>query len=189
MANDTTAHDDETLVARCRLGDQRAWGELVRRYQRLVYAIALRGGLDEHAAADVFQTVFARLVQHLPRIAEPQRLNAWIVTTAKRETWLQRRVARRVASLAQNDDGDAEVNVADATPIAEEALQELQELNRVRTALDALDTRCRDLLSLLFAASGEAASYDEVAQRLGVRVGSIGPSRARCLEKLRRALQ
>ena len=82
-------------MARCRRGDAAAWAVLVQRYQRLVYAIVTRMGLDEHGAADVFQTVFARLVQHLPRIADPSRLQAWIVTTAKREALLQRKRGQR----------------------------------------------------------------------------------------------
>ena len=76
--------DDAALVSRCRRGEAPAWAALVHRYQRLVYAIVRRVGLDEHAAADVFQTVFSRLVEHLPRIADPQRLQAWIVDDARR---------------------------------------------------------------------------------------------------------
>ena len=93
MTTLSSDEDDAALVARCLRGEARAWAALVQRYQRLVYAIVRRIGLDEHAAADVFQTVFARLVQHLPRIADPHRLQAWIVTTAKREALLQRSAA------------------------------------------------------------------------------------------------
>ena len=86
--------DDAALVARCRSGDGAAWAALVRRYQRIVYAIAMRTGADEHAAADVFQTVFARLHEHLPRLSPPERLQAWIVTTAKREALRMRQIGR-----------------------------------------------------------------------------------------------
>jgi RNA polymerase sigma factor (sigma-70 family) len=188
MATHLPDEDDATLVARCLRGDGAAWGLLVKRYQRLVYAIVRRVGLDEHGAADVFQTVFARLVQHLPRLADPSRLQAWIVTTAKREALLQRKLGQRSLSMTRADDTSdepSEWDVADETPIAEEALSDLQQLNHLRAALDRLDERCRSLLLLLFRDEDERLSYDEVARRQGTSVGSIGPTRSRCLDKLR----
>lgn len=181
---------DAELVRRCRLGDQAAWAALVGRYQRLVYAIVQRIGLDEHGAADVFQTVFARLLAHLPRIADPQRLQAWIVTTAKREALLQRQRARRTVSLTREDDADGEApewDLVDDAALPEQALDELQQLNRLRNGLARLDERCRDLLTLLFQAD-ERPDYGAVGRALGMPVGSIGPTRARCLDKLRRLL-
>jgi RNA polymerase sigma factor (sigma-70 family) len=181
--------DDATLVARCRAGDGAAWAALVERYQRLVYAIVRRAGLDEHTAADVFQTVFSRLLQHLARITEPHRLQAWIVTTAKREALLLLRNSKRTVSMARSDDGDGDApdwDLADDSPIAEDALEHLQQLNQLRGALDRLDARCRDLLLMLFRDEDDTLSYEEVASRLGTTVGSIGPTRSRCLDKLRR---
>lgn len=178
--------DDATLVARCRAGDARAWELLVKRYQRLVRVIAMRVGLDEQLAADVFQTVFSRLLTHLPRIEDPSRLQAWIVTTAKREALHQRKLARRTVSINGDDDGQDAWDLADDAPNAEQALEELQQLNALREALGHLDERCRTLLSALFADEDEALSYQEVAQRLSTSVGSIGPTRSRCLDKLRK---
>ena len=186
--NELADEDDAALVARCRRGDGAAWEALVHRYQRLVFAIVRRIGLDEHAAADVFQTVFARLVVHLPRIADPQRLQAWIVTTAKREALLALRRGRRIVSMTRADDaGDetAELDVADDAPLPEDALAELQQLDGLRRAMDRLDERCRELLLMLFRDDGDKLPYEEVAQRLALSVGSIGPTRARCLSKLR----
>jgi RNA polymerase sigma factor (sigma-70 family) len=180
--------DDAALVSRCRRGEAAAWEALVHRYQRLVYAIVRRTGLDDHAAADVFQTVFARLVAHLPRIADPQRLQAWIVTTAKREVLLALRRGQRTVSMTRDDDaGDetAEFDVADDAPLPEDALAELQQQALVRNALDRMDARCRELLLMLFRDDDEKLPYEEVAQQLGLSVGSIGPTRARCLGKLR----
>lgn len=192
MACPEDGEDDASLVARCAAGDGAAWARLVQRYQRLVYAIVRRVGLDEHAAADVFQTVFSRLVQYLPRIAEPSRLQAWIVTTAKREALLQRRLGQRSVSMTRTEDsaedGAAEWDLADASPMADEALEALQQLNRVRAALDRLDARSRELLLLLFRDEDDKLSYEEVARRLSTSVGSIGPTRSRCLDKLRRFL-
>lgn len=173
--------DDAALVARCRSGDTRAWSLLVQRYQRLVHAIVRRGGLDDEAAADVFQTVFARLVEHLPRLQQPDRLQAWIVTTAKRELWLARSRGRRTVPLAE----EAHAEVPDDTPGAEAALSDLQQLHRLRQALDRLDDRCRRLLRLLFTDDDRRPDYDEVSRTMAMPVGSIGPTRARCLGKLR----
>ena len=180
--------DDAALVARCLRGDASAWNALVQRYQRLVYTIVRRIGLDEHGAADVFQTVFSRLIQHLPRIADPQRLQAWIVTTAKREALLQRKLGQRTVSTTRADDSmddGGDWDLPDESPIAEEALADLQQANQVRNALDRLDVRCRELLMLLFREDDDRVAYDEVARRMGISVGSIGPTRARCLDKLK----
>lgn len=181
--------DDAALVSRCLRGEGGAWTALVRRYQRLVYAIALRMGFDDHAAADVFQTVFARLVKHMPSIENPHLLQAWIVTTAKREALLQRERAARTVSMTRPDEADADASadwdVPDEALLPEEALAELQQQNQVRNALERLDERCRSLLSMLFS-DDDNVPYADIARRLGVSVGSIGPTRARCLEKLRR---
>lgn len=184
--------DDASLIARCRAGDPKAWAALVARYQRLVYAVVMRAGFDEHGAADVFQTVFQRLLAHLPRLQQPERLQAWIVTTAKREALRERERRGRHVSMTreEGDDGAAlEDTLADDAPLAEEALSELQQLDRLRAALDRLDARCRDLLTLVFRDDDDHVPYDEVARRLGMPAGSLGPTRSRCLGKLRKILE
>jgi RNA polymerase sigma factor (sigma-70 family) len=181
--------DDTTLIARCRSGDGSAWRALVRRYQRLVYAIVMRTGLDEHHAADVFQTVFSRLLQQLPRIVDPSRLQAWIVTCAKREALLVRRKARRTVSLTADDDSaepDPAAELADPGLLPEELLASLQDAHVLRLALERLDARCRSLLELSF--SDDDVSYEEIGRRMAMPVGSIGPTRARCLDKLRKRM-
>jgi RNA polymerase sigma factor (sigma-70 family) len=183
--------DNAALVARCIAGDATAWTQLVHRYQRLIYAIAVRAGLDEHAAADVFQTVFARLVENLPRIDDPSRLQAWIVTTTRRETLRQLRESTGAVSMTRpgdEHDGPSEWDVADDSAIAEEMIAELQQLDLLRAAMEQLDERSRALMLMLFRDDDERLSYHEVAQRLDLPVGSIGPTRARCLAKLRRLM-
>jgi len=188
-----TESPDVALVARCREGDAGAWSALVRRYQRLVYAVARRSGLDEHAAADVFQTVFLRLVQALPGIARPDRLQAWIVTTAKRESLLQLRLSRRAVSMTDASGADesdsAELEIADESPLTETLLEELQQLHLLQLAMDRLDPRCHGLLTLLFAEEPERLPYETISLRLDMPAGSIGPTRARCLGKLRALLE
>ena len=186
---DTVIETDAALIARCKKGDGAAWETLVHRYQRLVYAIVRRIGLDEHAAADVFQTVFMRLLEHLPRLTQLDRLQAWIVTTAKREALLQRKRGLRNVSMTRSDEDDveaAEWDIADDAALPEDALAELQAHNQVKSAMAQLDARCRELLTLLYGADDDKLGYDEVATRLAMPVGSIGPTRARCLGKLRK---
>jgi RNA polymerase sigma factor (sigma-70 family) len=193
MPPEPAQEDDAALGARCRRGDPAAWATLVQRYQRLVYTVALRAGHDAHVAADVFQTVFARLVEHLPRIADPSRLQAWIVTTAKREALLLlRRGARTVSMTREGDDAEDSApdwDVADDAALPEQALDELQQAHRLRLALEQLDRRCRELLALLFRDEDDAVASDEVARRMDMPQGSIGPTRARCLAKLRRLVE
>lgn len=192
MADLSQEDDDAALVERCRRGDASAWTALVKRYQRLVYAIVTRAGFDDHGAADVFQTVFSRLVEHLPRLAQPERLQAWIVTTAKREALRAREIGRRTVSMSRDEDDDMpglEDTVADDAPLAEEQLSELQQLHRLRLGLDRLDQRCRTLLLLVFRDEDEKLGYDEVARRMDMPAGSLGPTRARCLGKLRKLVE
>ncbi len=182
---------DVVLVAGCLRGEAKCWEALVKRYQRLVFAIVRRMGMDEHMAADVFQTVFSRLLTHLPRIAEPARLQAWIVTTAKREALLQRTRGERTVSMTDETEAGEESrewDVADNTPLTEDVLDQLQQIERVRQGLDRLDPRCRRLMDMLFNDDGIPVAYGDMAEKMNMPVGSIGPTRARCLEKLRKFL-
>lgn len=126
---DHTEQNDAQLVAACRAGDAEAWQALVHRYQRLVYSIPRKAGLDDEACADVFQQVFTRLVEHLPRLEQPDRLGPWLVITAKREAW---RVSRKTlvtapASESDEEDGDPLERLPANDPLPDEILAELQE--------------------------------------------------------------
>ncbi|HMQ33555.1 MAG TPA: sigma-70 family RNA polymerase sigma factor [Chloroflexaceae bacterium] len=177
--------DDVALVRACRAGDERAWELLVRRYQRLIYSIPLRAGLDEDAAAEVFQRVFAVLFEKLDTIAQPERLRSWLVTTARRESWALSRRERRTVALPQADEDDeGGAELPDPGLLPGEALERMERQQVVRQALAALDERCRELLGMLFFRP-EPPPYSEIAAALGTSEGSIGPTRARCLEKLR----
>ena len=181
---------DEQLLLDCRRGDESAWEALVHRYQRLIYAIPRRAGLDEDLSAEVFQEVFSTLLQSVERIEQPSRLHAWLVTTARRKTW--RLISREAGtqSLSSGDDeegGGLLETLADRALLPDEALLQLEQQHLVRAALEELDPRCRDLLRMLFYAS-EPPPYSEIAARLGTTEGSIGPTRARCLQKLLKLL-
>ena len=182
---------DEQLLLDCRRGDESAWEALVHRYQRLIYAIPRRAGLDEDLAAEVFQEVFSTLLQSIERIEQPARLHAWLVTTARRKTWRLIRREGGTQSLSPGDDDEGGAGpldtLADRAPLPDEALLRLEQQHLVRAALGELDPRCRDLLRMLFYAA-EPPPYSEIAARLGTPEGSIGPTRARCLRKLLKLL-
>ncbi len=180
---------DIDLLQRCRAGQAGAWATLVRRYQRLIYTVALRGGLPEAAAADVFQITFARLFENLHRIDDDSRVRAWLVTTAKRETLLQAEQARRQVDLG-DDSEDPEQGMAalpDPAPLAPELLSQLQESDLLRRAVAQLDPKAREFVEFVFL-QDDPPSYGEIAARLGIAEGSIGPTRMRCLDKLRKIL-
>ncbi len=179
---------DEALVLACRDGNAEAWEMLVGRYQRLVYSIPRRAGLDEETAADVFGHVFATLVEHLDRLEQPSRIGAWLATTAKRESWRISRTSRRYVASISTDGTDEGSEPPDADPLPEETLVRMEEQHRVRAAVGRLDERCSKLLTQLFYQQ-ESPAYSEIAASLGIPEGSIGPTRARCLHKLRRILE
>ncbi|HEX7318433.1 MAG TPA: sigma-70 family RNA polymerase sigma factor [Pyrinomonadaceae bacterium] len=187
---EASARSDEQLLAACKRGDEGAWEALVLRYQRLIYAIPRRAGLDEDAAAEIFQDVFTTLLESIEAIEQPSRLQAWLVTTAKRKTWRTVGRARALRPFA-SEEGEAEdemYDLADEGLLPDEALTRLEEQHLVRAALAELGERCQSLLQLLFYAA-EPPPYSEIAAALGTSEGSIGPTRARCLKKLLDALK
>ncbi len=182
--------DDKSLVLACRAGDAAAWEALVNRYRKLIYSIPRRAGLSEHLAAEVFQQVFTVLFEKIDTIEQPERVQAWMVTMAKRESWRLVRLERMSESLTstEEDKSDPLQNIPDTHPLADESIQKLQEQALVWQAFQKLDDRCNMLLSMLFYQS-EPPPYAEIAAQLGISEGSIGPTRARCLQKLQKLLE
>jgi RNA polymerase sigma factor (sigma-70 family) len=177
--------DLDRLIRRCRAQDPDAWADLVKRYQNLVYSIAKRYRLGDDDAADVFQTTFQALHRSLDRIEDPQTLPKWIAVTASREALKVRRVGDR--TFRPEDQGFSLDDVlADEEASAEENAISAVRADAVRNGIMELADRCRDLLTLLYLE--EDVPYQEVSDRLGMPIGAIGPTRARCLEKLRRIL-
>ena len=182
---------DRSLVQACLDGDRRAWEALIRRYQRLLWSIPQRSGLGEEDAADVFQTVCLRLVQNLPKLRDERSLTNWLITTATREAWRVRRWRRREqeAGLAGgSSEEDAAGSLPAEDPLPDEAVMRLAEEQLVRMGVAELGEGCRTLLELLYQVDPPLA-YAEIAERMRVPVGSIGPTRARCLQKLKKILQ
>jgi RNA polymerase sigma factor (sigma-70 family) len=161
------------------------------RYQRLIYSIPLKQGLSADEAADVFQTVCLKLLEKLPTLRNREKLSSWLITTTVRESWRARAHRQRESNLhgsesvAGSDDVD---DLADPTPLADEQRWLLERQQLVREAVAALPERCRELITMLFY-SKESSSYDAIARRLNMPTSSIGPTRARCLQKLKRLLE
>lgn len=178
--------DLERLVARCRHGDERAWSEMVERFQRLVYSIPRRMGLREDDAADVFQSTFVALYRSLDRIESPKTIPKWLSVTASRESLRVRRVAASTLSSTLDEGPTLEEVVADEERNAEQLAVVASESHHLRDATDRLGGRCSKLLTILY--FEEDVSYQAVSERLSIPVGAIGPTRSRCLQKLRKIL-
>ncbi len=174
-----SALGDAALVAACLDGSQAAWDEMVERFGRLVFSIPRRYGFSETDAEDVHQSVFTLLYQKLDTVRDAERLAPWLIRTTHRVCYRAGKRSRRHAQL------DRVLQIA-AEP-AEDDAAEWELRHQVRQALDRLGGRCRDLLTALFLAPG-TPSYHRIAEDLGMKVGSIGPTRARCFEKLEKIL-
>jgi RNA polymerase sigma factor (sigma-70 family) len=170
------------LVVRASGSDQGAWDEIIERYSPLVWAICARFRLSNHDTEDVGQNVWLLLVEQLGKLREPAALPGWLATTTHRECLRVATAARRTEQQGTRLD-DARQFVDD-TVIDEEIL--IAERNAaVRAAFAELPPRCQQLLGMLV--SDPPHSYAEISTSLGIPVGSIGPQRARCLERMRKS--
>jgi RNA polymerase sigma factor (sigma-70 family) len=180
---------DAELVSRCSRGDQAAWDELVDKYQRLIFSIPRRAGLNEEQAADVFQDVFLTLFEKIAEIEQPDRIRSWMVTTAKFKTWAVVRGSKGFHSPGTEEEMEAEMeSLMDNAPLADDLLIELEEQHMIRSAVKELDEKCRQILSMIYLRD-TPASYAEVAVSIGVGESSISPLRSRCLKKLEKILR
>ncbi|MFN0136669.1 MAG: RNA polymerase sigma factor [Phycisphaerae bacterium] len=166
---------DVSLILACLEGQPTAWNALVERYARLVYSVINRNRLSSADAEDAFQGVFLSLYRNLQRLQDHACVSAWLITTTHRECWRLSRLARKNATL------DTDV-ASDAEP-SSESIERDERQHLVQQALTQLGGSCEKLLRALFFDSGEP-DYETIATRLDMRVGSIGPTRARCFKKL-----
>ena len=174
---------DHDLIRTCRAGHAHAWERLLDKYERLVFSISLNYGLTTDDAADVTQITFTILLQNLDTLPDGIRLAPWLATVARRHTWRLLARSRREAvnpeeDLAGNESVGGSVDYSEQWELAE----------WLNYGLNTLDERCRQLLLALYF-DAEQPSYAQVAEHLKIPVGSIGPTRARCLEHMRQNLR
>jgi RNA polymerase sigma factor (sigma-70 family) len=185
------AHEEDPgwLVAAAAGGDQAAWRALVERFSGLVWSITRAYRLSHADAADASQTTWLRLAEHIDKIDNPDRVGAWLATAARRECLQHIKAKSRIVPTQDmtwfdtaGDDNPTEAEVLRAESEREQAHQ----ARLLWQAVGRLPERCRQLIRILMASP--PPSYAEVAAALGLPVGSIGPTRARCLQRLRREL-
>jgi RNA polymerase sigma factor (sigma-70 family) len=168
------------LVERARAGEAAAWDALTARFTNLLWSIARGMRLDEADAADAVQTTWLRLVERLDAVRDPEHLASWLATTVRRECLSLLRRGRRAVPVG---DDDLLVPAQGGAPTPEEALLTAERDAVLWRAFERLTARCRSLLRILMA--DPPPSYAAVAAALDMQVGSIGPTRRRCLEQLR----
>ena len=179
-------HDVSRLLEACKRGDQQAWTRLVEQYSNLVYSVPSRMKLNADDCADVFQATFLALSNNLERIEHAVALPKWLAVTASREALRLRRTNARFGSDLSFDELDLDNLVAKEDQAADESAAQALDVEAIRSGLTKLPGRCRELLEFLF--REEEPSYQEISDNLGIPVGAIGPTRSRCLQKLRRIL-
>ena len=172
---DVSRKSDTDLVRQCLTGDQGAWSELIDRYQRLIYSVARTLSQSSEDAADVFQQVCLELYQRLPELRDAESLPAWLITVTRRQAAAVLKSHKTLLPLR------------DEYPALADQIRSIENEHLVETAMLDLPERCRQLINLLYL-HPFSLSYSAVAERLGVPVSSIGPTRARCLAKLRKLL-
>lgn len=167
------------LVDRAIHGDRQAWEHLVDRYTGLISAITRQFRLCDADAADVAQTTWLRLLEHIRQIHDPSRVGPWLATTARRECL--RVLAQRKRIVLTGDDGDLD-RTDNGQPEVDASLLAAERSTVVNDALSQLPPRWRDIMTLLSA--DPPMAYEQISQTLNVPIGSIGPTRRRCLRRL-----
>lgn len=174
---------DPELVSRCLAGESLAWETLIMRYRRLIFSIPNRFGFNPSDCSDVFQTVCVKLIEHLADLRDDAKVSAWLITTTTRHCIHVRSMKHR---NVLDDDRLEE------TPAPGETTEEIgirtDRQQKVRDTIAEMPARCRNLLELLYF-DPQNPSYVEIGERLSMPVPSIGPTRARCLDKLRTLLR
>jgi RNA polymerase sigma factor (sigma-70 family) len=175
---------DTRLVKECLSGNEDAWSALVDKYKALIFSIPIKYQMPPQEAADIFQAVCMELLARLPDLREPKALPAWLMQVTHHECarWKQRQ-QRLVSS-----DSETGVPENEIPAMAESLIRQMQEEQILREAISTLAPQCQKLVAALFFES-PARPYAEIAAELGLAVGSIGFTRQKCIQRLRRNLQ
>jgi RNA polymerase sigma factor (sigma-70 family) len=177
------AWNDARLVRECLSGSEQAWSLLIEKYKALIYSIPVKYGLPPDEAADVFQSTCIELLTRLPQLREPGALPKWLMQVAHHQCYRWKRQSQRVVSR----DAQPDLPEPETPAIAETLVRQTQEEQMLREAMAELTPKCRQLIELLFFET-PSRPYREVASELGLAVGSIGFTRQKCINRLRRRL-
>jgi RNA polymerase sigma factor (sigma-70 family) len=177
------AWDNARLVKECLRGNEQAWSLLIDKYKALIYSIPVKYRFPPHDAADIFQATCAELLVRLPQLRDPDALPKWLMQVAHHECYRWKRHQQRMISR----DAEPDFPEPQTPPIAESVLQQTQEEQMLRDAMNTLSPQCRRLVELLFFET-PARPYAQVAKELGLAVGSIGFTRQKCIDRLHRLL-
>jgi RNA polymerase sigma factor (sigma-70 family) len=183
----SVAESDRDLILRCRQGSAGAWHQVLNRYERLVYSIPLRYGLSRDDAADVAQITFTILIQNMDNLAEDSRLGAWLATVARRHTWRFMKRNQRETASERLEGADIAESLVLLGKSDADSIEHWELSDWLDAGLSQISERCRKLLLALYF-QPEQPSYAEVAEQMGMPLGSVGPTRARCLKRLRQVL-
>jgi len=183
-----TVHPDDAgeLVRYAASGDKAAWTALVERFSGVVWSVARAHRLGSADAEEVFQTTWLRLTENVSRLREPERVGAWLATTARNEALKVIRLGARTTitdSMHVLDRASDDESPENAVLESEEGAARLRRARQMWSAFHRLPGRCQQLLRLLIASP--PPSYADIAAMLGIAIGSIGPTRGRCLQQLR----
>jgi RNA polymerase sigma factor (sigma-70 family) len=176
--------NDTRLVKECLSGNEAAWAQLIDKYKALIYSIPIKYNLPPQEAADVFQATCVELLVRLPELREPRALPKWLMQVTHHECYRVKRLSQRVVSR----DSEENPPEPESPPIALSLIQQTQEEQMLREAMASLTPQCRRLIQMLFFES-PSRPYAEVAAELGLALGSIGFTRQKCIERLRRQLE
>jgi RNA polymerase sigma factor (sigma-70 family) len=176
---DLSAWNDADLIEACLADNEQAWTVLIERYSRLIYTIPLRFGLPKPVADEIFQETCLILLEKLDTLRDRRRIGSWLVTISRRaciQRWRRKPIQTIGPPVSNNEVHNTE-----------DELLRIEQQHLVHRALENLEPRCQRLLKSLFF-KVPSPSYEAIAESMKIPKGSIGPTRARCLEKLRRQI-
>jgi RNA polymerase sigma factor (sigma-70 family) len=177
-----SSRQDDFLVQQCLKGSEEAWSALIDKYKNLIFSIPIKYGFSRDEATEIFQAVWVSVLQELSQLREPRAFAAWLIQMTSHKCFRSKEQRNRYVET------ELQETLADELPkIPEELFREIEREQILREALAALSSDCKQLVELLFF-EDPPVPYEELAKTLGIAKGSIGATRMRCLEKLRRWL-
>jgi RNA polymerase sigma factor (sigma-70 family) len=182
VAQIRSSRQDEFLVQECLKGSEEAWSALIDKYKNLIFSIPIKYGFSRDEATEIFQAVWVSVLQELSKLREPRALAAWLIQMTSHKCFRSKEQRNRHVET------ELQETLADELPkIPEELFREIEREQILREALAALSPDCKRLVELLFF-EDPPVPYEELSKTLGIAKGSIGATRMRCLEKLRKWL-